>query len=66
MQFEELAISSFVPHDSNYDDDDDSTDSDDDSTDSDLDYSQQEGNAYKRVDLYDFVHDTCHTLDLEY
>ena len=58
MRFEELAVSNLIPHDSTYDDDDDSIDSNDNSTASDLNYSQQEGNASKRVDLYNFVHDT--------
>ena len=47
MRFEELAFSSFTPH----------TLDDKDSTNSDLDYFQEEGNDYKRVDLYEFVHD---------
>ena len=51
MQVEKSAFSSFLPHDF-YDDDDD------DSTDSKFDYFQQEGDATKRIDSYDFVHDT--------
>ena len=46
-----MAVSSLIPHDSTYDDDDCSTNSN-------LDYFQQEGNTSKRVDSYDFVHDT--------
>ena len=38
-----------IPHDSTYDDD---------SINSDLDYINQEGNIDKRVDSYNFVHDT--------
>ena len=51
MQLEELAVSRLIPHDSTYDDDDCSTDSY-------LNYCQQEGNTYKHVDSYNFVHDT--------
>ena len=45
-----IGISSFTPH---Y-----PTQDDDDSTNSNLNHFQQGGNAYKRVDSYDFVHDT--------
>ena len=48
MRVKKSAISSFLPHDF-YDDDDDSTDSE-------FNYFQQ-GDA-KRIDLYNFVHDT--------
>ena len=44
-----MAVSCLTPHDSTYDDD---------SIDSDLDYINQEGNIDKRVDSYEFVHDT--------
>ena len=46
-----LSISSLIPHDS-------ALDNDDSFTNSDLDYFQHEGNSYKRVDPYNFVHDT--------
>ena len=49
LQFEKLAVSYLIPYDSTYDDD---------SINSDLDYINQEGNIDKRVDSYDFVHDT--------
>ena len=51
IRLEELVVSSLIPHDSTYDNDDCSADSY-------LDYCQQEGNAPKRVDSYNFVHDT--------
>ena len=47
LRFEELVVSDLIPHDSTYDDD---------SIDSDLDYFQDEGNDYERVNSYDFVH----------
>ena len=49
MQFEELAFFSFTPRDPTQDDN---------STNIDLNYIHQEGNIFKRVDSYDFIHDT--------
>ena len=52
LRFEELADSNLIPHDSTYEND---------STDSNLDYFQDEGDDYKRVDSYDFVHTDPYT-----
>ena len=57
MQLQEMAVSSLITNDSTYDDDVKYSD-DDCSTDSYLNYCQQESNTPKRVDSYDFVHDT--------
>ena len=52
-----MAVSSFISYDSTYDDYVKYSD-DDRSTDSYLNYYQQEGDALKHVDSYNFVHDT--------